>query len=124
MRGFTLLEMLLAVVVIAVVGITISTAIGSVANQTFSLERRSVAHWVAQNQVNRLHISLRQERRPIPEGKDTVRVYMGDRDWDVETRIESTEHPWVRRVEVDVFEIRDGEQVGPFDHMVAFVGRY
>ena len=37
--GFTLLEMLLAMVVIAVVGITISTATGNVASQTFTLER-------------------------------------------------------------------------------------
>jgi general secretion pathway protein I len=124
MRGFTLLEMLIAVVVIAVVGITISTAVGNVANQTFSLERRTVAHWVAQNQVNQLRISLRQERRPIPEGKDTVRIYMGKRDWEVRTEIKSTDHPWVRRVEIDVFELDEGEQVGPFDHLVAFVGRY
>ena len=43
MRGFTLIEMLLAVVVIAVVGITISTAIGGVAGQTYALERRTMA---------------------------------------------------------------------------------
>lgn len=124
MRGFTLLEMLLAVVVIAVVGITISTAIGGVTNQTFSLERRTVAHWVAQNQVNRLRIELRKESQPIAEGKNTDSVFMGERQWEVETRIAATDHPWVRRVEVDVFELQDGEQVGPFDHLVAFVGRY
>ena len=38
--GFTLLEMLLAMVVIAVVGITVSTATGNVANQTFTLVSR------------------------------------------------------------------------------------
>jgi general secretion pathway protein I len=124
MRGFTLLEMLLAVVVIAVVGITISTAIGGVASQTFSLERRTVAHWVAQNEINRLRISLRQEKRALPEGKDRQRVFMGERDWEVETVVKATDHPWVRRVEVDVYELTDGEPSGPFDHLVAFVGRY
>ena len=84
--GFTLLEMLLAMVVIAVVGITISTATGNVASQTFTLERRTMAHWVGQNQINRLRLSLRGDNSELPEGKDTVRVYMGERDWQAAAR--------------------------------------
>ena len=121
-KGFTLLEMLLAVVVIAVVGITISTAVGGVANQTFSLERRTVAHWVGQNQLHRLRISLRSEARILPEGRDSTRVYMGGRDWEVRTAISATDSPFMRRVEVEVYELQDGERAGPFDHSIAFVG--
>ena len=122
--GFTLLEMLLAMVVIAVVGITISTATGNVASQTFTLERRTMAHWVGQNQINRLRLSLRGENNTLPEGKDTVRVYMGERDWQVRTEIKATDHPWIRRVEVNVFELQQGTPAGPFEHTVAFLGRY
>ena len=123
--GFTLLEMLLAMVVIATVGITVSNAVGGVASQTFTLERRTMAHWVAQNQLQRLRISLRNDDSAIPEGKDTLRIFMGERDWEVRTEVTGTDHPWVRRVEVDVFELQpDGKRQGPFDHSVAFVGRY
>ena len=122
--GFTLLEMLLAMVVIAVVGITISAATGNVASQTFTLERRTMAHWVGQNQINRLRLSLRGDNSALPEGKDTVRVYMGERDWQVRTEIKATDHPWIRRVEVNVFELQQGTPVGPFEHTVAFLGRY
>jgi len=123
--GFTLLEMLLAVVVIATVGITVSNAVGGVASQTFTLERRTMAHWVAQNQLQRLRISLRNDNNAIPEGKDSARIFMGQREWEVRTEITATDHPWVRRVEVDVFEMHPDEgRIGPFDHSVAFVGRY
>ena len=122
--GFTLLEMLLAMVVIAVVGITVSSAVGGVASQTFSLERRTMAHWVAQNQLHKLRISLRRESAVLPEGKDSTRIYMGERNWQVRTEVTATDHPWVRRVEVEVFELQDGDEVGPFDTAVAFVGRY
>jgi general secretion pathway protein I len=123
--GFTLLEMLLAVVVIATVGITVSNAVGGVASQTFTLERRTMAHWVAQNQLQRLRISLKNDDSAIPEGKDSVRIFMGERDWEVQTEVTATDHPWVRRVEVDVFELQaGGKRQGPFDHSVAFVGRY
>jgi len=116
--------MLLAMVVIAVVGITISTATGNVASQTFTLERRTMAHWVGQNQINRLRLSLRGDNSTLPEGKDTVRVYMGERDWQVRTEIKATDHPWIRRVEVNVFELQQGTPAGPFEHTVAFLGRY
>ncbi len=123
-NGFTLLEMLLAMVVIAVVGITVSSAVGGVASQTFSLERRTMAHWVAQNQLHKLRISLRRESAVLPEGKDSARIYMGERNWQVRTEVTATDHPWVRRIEIEVYELQDGDEVGPFDTAVAFVGRY
>ena len=52
------------------------------------------------------------------------RIFMGKRDWEVRTQISATDHPWMRRVEVDVFELKEGERTGPFDHTVAFLGRY
>ena len=47
-----------------------------------------MAHWVGQNQINRLRLSLRGDNSALPEGKDTVRVYMGERDWQVRTEIQ------------------------------------
>ncbi len=120
--GFTLLEMLLAVVVIAVVGITLSSAVGGVANQTYSLERRTMAHWVAQNQLHRLRISQRAVDAPLPSGKDSNRVFMGERDWEVRTEVSGTAHPNMRRIEVQVYELQEGERVGPYDVQVAFLG--
>ena len=67
-NAFTLLEMLLALVVIAVTSVSVSRAISGVAGQTYTLERRTMAHWVGQNQLNQLRISLRQEARPLPVG--------------------------------------------------------
>ncbi len=122
-RGFTLLEMLLAVVVISVVGISLSSAIGSVANQTYTLERRTLAHWIGQNEVNRVRLDLRFNPRVLPEGKETHRVFLADREWDIEREVKSTESPLLRRVEISVYEVVDGDRVGPFDHLVSFVGR-
>ena len=62
-NGFTLLEMLIAMVVIAAVGISVSAAIGNVAQQTYSLERRTIAHWVAQNHISRMRISKIAENK-------------------------------------------------------------
>ena len=123
MKGFTLLEMLIAMVVIAAVGISVSAAIGNVAKQTYSLERRTIAHWVAQNHIARIRI-LKVSANKLPDaGTEYTRIFMGKRDWELKTKISDTQFPTLKRVEIDVYEVGNNRSVvGPFDHLVAFIG--
>ena len=123
-RGFTLIEMLIAVVIIGTVGTATATAIGGVANQTFLLERKTVANWVASNHITKIRITQRAEPKVLVEGKINTQVFMAQRQWEVETTTLTTDHPWLRRLEVDVYEITEGERKGPYDHLTAFIGRY
>jgi general secretion pathway protein I len=120
--GFTLIEMLIAVVIIGAVGTAIATAIGGVANQTFSLERKTVANWIASNHVAQIRIEQRRESRVLPVGNIRTQVVMAQRQWEVETMTSSTEHPWLRRLEINVYEVVQGERLGPYDNLTAFVG--
>lgn len=83
-----------------------------------------MAHWVGQNQLHRLRIARRGVNTAIPEGRDTTRVLMGGRDWEIRTNITGTDHPWMRRVEVEVYELQEGDRVGPITQQVAFVGQH
>jgi general secretion pathway protein I len=123
-RGLTLVEVLVALVVFAVLGFTVTARVGDVVNQTYGLERRTVGHWVAENQINRLRASRRGTTEPLATDKDSERVVMGGREWLVETEVLETTSPLLRRVELDVMLIEDGDEVGPIDSIVAFVGRY
>ena len=123
-KGFTLVEMLIAVVIVAIVGTTIATSIGNVAGQTFSMERRTLANWVAQNEMTRLRLDIISNPRSLAEGKNTTRTRMGRREWEIQTTVIATDAPLLRRVEVDVFEFVDGDRKGPYEHLVAFVGRH
>lgn len=125
MRGFTLIEMLLAVVIVGVVGTTVATATGGVANQMYALERRTIANWVAANELTRIRLEQQQQiGKPIAESRKTNRVYMANRQWLLEQKISDTDTPWLHRVEIDVYELQDGAKVGPFEHMTAFIGRH
>ena len=106
------------------VGTTLANAIGGVSSQTFALERRSVAHWIAQNHVTRMRIDLTANPRVLSVSRDTTRIFMAQREWDVRTQVIATDHPLIRRVEVEVFEMYDGERKGPYEHTIAFLGRH
>ncbi|NCF78047.1 MAG: type II secretion system minor pseudopilin GspI [Proteobacteria bacterium] len=125
MRGFTLIEMLIAIAIIGVMGAAISTAVGGVANQTRGLEQRTVASWIASNHLARMRILQRRDAQPLAEGTKQTRLVFADREWEVETEIKTTDHPWVRRVEVSVFEATDDDgRQGPYGQLSGFLGQY
>jgi general secretion pathway protein I len=122
--GFTLIEVLVALLVFSVVGFAVTSRVGDVVDQTYRIERRTVAHWVADNHLARMRLEARGTREVIPTGRSQERVLMGGREWRLEVEVESTTHPWLRRVEVAAFEMVDDRPIGPIDSLTAFVGRY
>lgn len=124
MRGFTLIEILLALAVVAVSGLAVSSALGGVAVQTYALEQRAVAHWVAENQLAKAQLARIGTDAPIPAGRQSDRVRMAGRDWRVSQSFFATANPWLGRVEIEVYETTGGEEVGPVGRLVGFVGRY
>ena len=100
-RGFTLVEVLVALAVIAIslgalVGSS-STNIKSVA----SLRDKAIAHWVASNIANGYHVL-----GSWPDaGADQGIVDMANASWRWQTRIDNTLVAEIRRIEVSV--VRD-----------------
>jgi len=123
-RGFTLIEVLVALLVFSILGFAVSSRVGDVVNQTYNIERRTVAHWVVDNYLTRLRIASGRTQDVLPTGRSQERVYMGGREWRLEIEVLDTSQPWLRRVEVAAFEMVDDRPVGPIDQMVAFLGRY
>lgn len=123
-RGFTLIEVMIALVVFAVVGFAVSARVGDVANQTYGLERRTVAHWVALNQLTRLRMASERDESAVATGRSRERVVMGGREWMLDVEVIDTTHPLLRRVELAVSLVEEGDEIGPVDHLTGFLGRY
>lgn len=123
-RGFTLIEILLALAVVAVTGLAVSAALGGVAAQTYALEQRTVAHWVAENQLARVQLGRIGATKPFSLGRQTERVRMAGRSWRVSQSLTETVNPWLGRVEIEVHETTSGDAVGPVGRLVGFVGRH
>ena len=78
---------------------------------------------VAQNELAQLRMSRVTTTEPMSTGNDNKEVYMAGRRWSVDIGVDNTAHPFLRRVEVDVALIEDGDE-GAGQSIVAFVGRY
>lgn len=106
-RGFTLLEVLVALVVLAfAMGAALTTASRSARNSA-ALETRMLAHWVSMNEVNEAIITgIAPEQ---PEQRTFTRVLLG-RPYQVTTRLRSSELDDRVELQVQVAALQgDGE---------------
>jgi general secretion pathway protein I len=121
-QGFTLLELLIAVAVFAVVAVTVYTRSGETLVQLQMLEQRTLASWIAQNELALARIRQVDNPEAISIGSNSRTVLMGGRDWTVTVDVKGTSHAWLRRVEVEVMPA-DQRDAGAHT-MVGFIGRY
>lgn len=98
--GFTLIECLVALFIIAVVLASSTRAIGlSIADVHDSFSRQ-VANWAADNQYNQFRLD-----KVFPTiGSTSKNITMGGIDFIVHTDVISTPNPYFRRIDISVAE--------------------
>ena len=83
-RGFTLVELMVAIAVLAVVGSAVFYSNNRAINQQNILEHKTIASWVLQNQIAYLHLDRRINREdPRPVSSQTNQVQFGARSFSV-----------------------------------------
>lgn len=102
-RGFTLIEVLVALAILAVLATTLVSQSGNFSAQLFRLEDKTIALWVAQNALDEARLEER-----AAEAQKPVEVEMAGRTWRVSRSITPTERPGFSRIEVGV--TRDGDE--------------
>ncbi len=102
-RGFTLLEILAALVIAAVGIAAMSKVVGSAASVLQVSEQRLVGNWLASNRIAELRLS-----RGWPAAAETSReAQLGGRTWHYQEKIVTTADPDVLRVDIEVFSDKD-----------------
>ena len=113
-RGFTLIEVLVALAILAVLASTIVLQTGNYGAQLFRLEEKTVALWVAQN-------ALDEARLPLPpkgEHEKDKDIEMGGRHWTVTRTDSDTSRAGFRRIDIAVAR---ADQEGTVVSLTGFV---
>ncbi|MCG3169301.1 MAG: Type II secretion system protein I [Pseudomonadales bacterium] len=99
--GFTLIEVLVALAIFAVLAAALVLASGNFAERQRRIEERTLALWAAQNALDELRVGFPGAASgPDIDGQATVSL--GGRDWVVTRRVLPTAQTGLHRVEVAV----------------------
>ena len=116
-RGFTLLEVLIALTIIALsLGALISTT-GSQANSAGYLKQKTIAHWIAMNEITQLQIENAFPGKGDTDGSSL----MAGTEWYWTRTIKETEDEDSRQVEFRIY--RDEDREAALTRLVGYVSR-
>jgi len=95
-RGFTLLEVLVALAIFASVSAVVLTAAGRSLTNAGRLEELTLAGWIADNRISELQL----QQTPPAIGRETQELDYGSRRWQTLSEIEASADPGLLRVTV------------------------
>jgi len=114
--GFTLLEVMVALFIVAIALGGAIRVMGNAAQNSSRLTNKTFAQWVALNQVAKLRI----EKAWPKLGEDKGDTEMADRKWNWVQKTIKTEDERVKRVEISVWLSSDSDS-GSFATVVGFL---
>jgi general secretion pathway protein I len=117
-RGFTLVEVLVALVVVALGLTALMVAVNGTARTSGFLRDKSLAQWIALNRLTEVRLNVTK----FGQNTDTGELDFGNRKWHYDTRYFDTSMASMKRVVVRVY-LGDAKTKGnPLAQAVGFLG--
>lgn len=101
--GFTLLEVLVALAIFAMVAASVLTATARSLQTAARLEDKTLAMWIADNRLTELQLA----QSPVADGREQGELEFAGRRWQWQSEIEATSEPDMRRVTLWVAPLTD-----------------
>lgn len=114
-RGFTLIEVVIALAVIAVSMAAVINGVGKNISNAAYLRDRTLAHWVASNKITEIQLSDVALDASEKKGESLL----ADRRWEWNVKISRTDLESIERLTVEV-RLEDSEET--LASVIAYVG--
>jgi len=102
-RGFTLLEVMVALAVITLGLAAVIKTVTSTTSNTIHIRDKTFAYWVAQNQIAEIELTSGSPKKGFTDGEEEL----AGLTWHWTRKIEGTEDPDTNRVELTVRKDKD-----------------
>jgi general secretion pathway protein I len=117
-RGFTLVEVLVALVVVALGLTALMVAVNGTARTSGFLRDKSLAQWIALNRLSEVRLNVTK----FGQNTDTGELDFGSRKWHYDTRYFDTSIASMKRVVVRVYLGEAKTKGNPLAQAVGFLG--
>lgn len=117
-RGFTLVEVLVALMIVAMGLAALMTAVSGTARATGLLRDKTLAQWIALNRLSEVRLNLNK----MGDSHDTGQVDFANRQWHYDTRYFDTSINTVKRVVVRVWAGDAATKGNPVAEATGFLG--
>lgn len=117
-RGFTLVEVLVALVVVALGLTALLVAVNSTARTSGYLRDKTLAQWIALNRLSEVRLNVTK----FGQNTDTGELDFGSRKWHYDTRYFDTSIASMKRVVVRVYRGDAKTKGNPVAQAVGFLG--
>ncbi|MCK5903609.1 MAG: type II secretion system minor pseudopilin GspI [Cocleimonas sp.] len=118
-KGFTLIEVLVALMVIAVALGGAVKVMGSASSNISTLSQRTFAQWVGLNQLTNVQL----KGAWLKVGESTGEVSMAERKWKWVQKVVQTEVDTIKRLEVTVYKSPKDRGSNPLVTVVGFLAK-
>ena len=114
-KGFTLLEVMIALAIFATLAAAVMSASQYVLGQSARVEARLFGAWLADNHLSELQL----QTQPPPQGQRTLDVSFAQRDWRLSQRIVAEPGTGLLRVELSVSPVGSEHARQSLTHWIA-----
>jgi general secretion pathway protein I len=118
MRGFTLVEVLVALMIVAMGLAALMVAVSGTARTSGYLRDKTLAQWMALNRLSEVRLNLTK----FGQNTDTGEVRFANRTWHYDTRYFDTSIPTMKRVAVRVYAGDAKTKGNPLAESTGFLG--
>ena len=117
-QGFTLVEVMVALMIVAIGLAALMVAVSGTARTSGYLRDKTLAQWIALNRLSEVRLNLTK----FGQNTDTGEINFANRTWHYDTRYFDTTIPTMKRVVVRVYAGDAKTKGNPMDESIGFLG--